>query len=323
MSNDKDFCDEMNAPSGRPGDSVIPESLLILAIRNSSQDTIYFKDKHSRFIWNSLAHVRQFGFSSPEEMVGKTDGDFFPPEFFKRTLAEEKRIMETGEPLIARIESWTDSKGKTHWFSAFKYPLYDLEGNIIGTWGTSRDITALKEAEAELERKNRMLKRLSRMDELSGLYNRRYFYEILKKQASLFTRCNGNPERTFSLIALDVDNFKTINDTFGHAKGDEVIRHIADVLLSNSRESDFVFRIGGDEYMVLLPDTDRNAALAQAERLRSRFERIPIVLGGNPVILTISLGVSCFSDHGSIEEMIHVADERLYLSKQMGRNRAT
>jgi len=323
MSNKENNHSESALPSEFRGDSAIPESLLIHAIRNSSQDTIYFKDKHSRFIWNSLAHVRQFGFNSPEEMVGKTDGDFFPPEFFERTRTEEQRIMETGEPLIARIESWTDPEGKTHWFSAFKYPFYGMNGNIIGTWGTSRDITALKEAEEELERKNKMLKRLSRIDELSGLYNRRYFYEMLKKQEALFSRRDGNPEHTFSLIALDVDNFKMINDTFGHAKGDEVIRHIADVLLTNSRESDYVFRIGGDEYMVLLPDTDRNAALAQAERLRSKFERIPIVLGGNPLILTISLGVACYSDHGSTEEMVHVADERLYQSKRMGRNRAT
>lgn len=323
MSNKENNHSESALPSEFRGDSGIPESLLILAIRNSSRDTIYFKDKDSRFIWNSLAHVRQFGFDRPEEMVGKTDGDFFPPEFSERTRAEEKRIMETGEPLIARIESWTDPEGKTHWFSAFKYPFYGMNGNIIGTWGTSRDITALKEVEEELERKNKMLKRLSRIDELSGLYNRRYFYEMLSKQEALFSRRDGSPEHTFSLIALDVDNFKMINDTFGHAKGDEVIRHIADVLLTNSRESDYVFRIGGDEYMVLLPDTDRNAALAQAERLRSKFERIPIVLGGNPLILTISLGVACYSEHGSVEEMVHVADERLYMSKRMGRNRAT
>jgi len=307
---------------GFSSDSAIPESLLILAIRNSSRDTIYFKDKDSRFIWNSLAHVRQFGFDSPGEMVGKTDSDFFPPEFSERTRAEEQRIMETGEPLIAQIESWTDPEGKPHWFSAFKYPLYDLEGNIIGTWGTSRDITALKEAEAELERKNKMLKRLSRIDELSGLFNRRYFYEMLKKQEALFLRRDGNPEHTFSLITLDVDHFKTINDTFGHAKGDELIRHISDIMLMNCRSSDIVFRIGGDEFSVVLPDTDRNSAMAQAERIRTRIERTPIILGGNPMRLTVSLGVACFSEHGSIEEMIHVADERLYLSKRMGRNRA-
>jgi diguanylate cyclase (GGDEF)-like protein/PAS domain S-box-containing protein len=300
----------------------IPEALLILAIRNSSQDTIYFKDKNSRFIWNSLAHVRQFGLKSPEEMVGKTDGDFFPPEFFERTRAEEKRIIETGEPLISRIESWVDPQGKEHWFSAYKYPLYGMNGNIIGTWGTSRDITALKEAEAELARKNKMLKRLARIDELSGLYNRRYFYETLKKNEALFSRRNDDVTHTFSLITLDVDHFKTINDTFGHAKGDELIRHISDIMLMNCRSSDIVFRIGGDEFSVVLPDTDRNSAMAQAERIRTRIERTPIILGGNPMRLTVSLGVACFSEHGSIEEMIHVADERLYLSKRMGRNRA-
>jgi diguanylate cyclase (GGDEF)-like protein/PAS domain S-box-containing protein len=304
-------------------ESGIPEYLLILAIRNSSQDTIYFKDKNSRFIWNSLAHVRQFGLKNPTEMIGKTDGDLFPSEFFERTRAEEKKIMETGEPMIARIESWTDPKGKVHWFSAFKYPLYDLQGNVIGTWGTSRDISDLKEAEAELKRKNKMLKRITRIDELSGLYNRRYFYEALKKNEALFLRRKGDIEHTFSLITLDVDNFKTINDTLGHAKGDELIRHVADIMLMNSRTPDIVFRIGGDEFSVILPDSDRNSALAQAERIRHRIEHTPIILGGNPMRLTASLGVACYSDHGSIEEMMHVADERLYMSKRLGRNRAT
>ncbi len=305
------------------GDVNIPESLLILAIRNSSQDTIYFKDKRSRFIWNSLAHAHQFGLETPAEMVGKTDGDYFPPEFFERTREEEKRIMETGEPLIARIESWTDPQGKVHWFSAYKYPLRDLKGNVIGTWGTSRDISDLKEVEAELERKNKMLKRITRIDELSGLFNRRYFYEVLEKNEALFLRRKGDIEHTFSLITLDVDNFKTINDTFGHAKGDELIRHVADIMLMNSRMSDIVFRIGGDEYSIILPDTDRNSALAQAERIRSRIERTPIIIGGNPIRLTVSMGVASYCEHGSIEEMIHVADERLYLSKRLGRNRAT
>lgn len=296
---------------------------MILAIRNSSQDTIYFKDKNSKFIWNSLALAHQFGLDSPSEMIGKTDGDYFPQAFFERTRAEEQKIMETGAPLIAQIEEWTDPQGKTHWFSVFKYPLYDLKGNIIGTWGTSRDITALKETEAALERKNRQFKRLSRIDELSGLYNRRYFYEILKKNAALFERRNEALPYTFSLITLDVDHFKTVNDTFGHSKGDEVIRHVADIMLMNSRESDIVFRIGGDEFSVLLPDTDRNAALAQAERIRGKIEHTPIIFGGHPMRLTVSLGVACYSEHGSTEEMIHVADERLYMSKQLGRNRAT
>lgn len=323
MTESEQCMDQPTDPMADMTPLVCPDSLLMHTIQWSSRDTIYFKDLHSRYIWNSLAHATLFGLDNPSEMRNKTDADYFSPEFAKRTLEEEATIIRTGNPLIANIEKWTSPTGKEHWFSAFKYPLKDLEGNIIGTWGTTRDITDLKRAEAELARKNSMLKRLSRIDELSGLYNRRYFYEVLKKNEALFSRRNSAEENTFSLISVDVDNFKTINDTYGHGKGDEVIRHVSEIMLINSRESDIVFRIGGDEYMVLLPDTNTTAAHIQAERIRKQVERNPIILDGQPVRLTVSLGVACYSDHNDIDELIHVADNRLYMSKNLGRNRAT
>lgn len=300
--------------------SLFPDSLLIYAIRNSSQDTIYFKDRQSRYIWNSLAHARQFGLEDPSEMIGKSDADFFPPEFSDRTRKEETYIMETGEPLIASIESWDTGTGRVYWFSAYKYPLYDHDGRVIGTWGTSRDISDLKNAEAELERKNSLLKKLSRIDELSGLFNRRYFYDVIEKQASLYFR-SGKKEYIFSLISLDVDNFKKINDTFGHPGGDKVIQHLAQIMTQNSRSSDIVFRIGGDEYVVLLPDTDAHDALTQAERIRTQIENSPIELSGKLVHPTVSMGIACICNHRDVEELIHAADERMYMSKNLGRNR--
>jgi len=308
--------------SSTPEFSLFPDSLLIYAIRNSSQDTIYFKDRQSRYIWNSLAHARQFGLEDPSEMVGKSDVDFFPPEFSDRTRREELNIMKTGEPLIASIESWDTGTGKVYWFSAYKYPLYDQDGKVIGTWGTSRDISDLKNAEAELERKNSMLKKLSRIDELSGLFNRRYFYDVIEKHSSLYFR-SGKQEYVFSLISLDVDNFKTINDTFGHPGGDKVIQHLAQIMSQNSRSSDIVFRIGGDEYVILLPDTNERDALTQAERIRTEIENSPTELNGTLVYPTVSLGISCICNHRDVEELIHAADERMYMSKNLGRNRVS
>ena len=153
-----------NSDSTHSPFSVYPNELLMHAMRNSSQDTIYFKDLKHRFVWNSLAHAHQFNLNDPGEMLGKTDADFFPADFAKACMEEEKQIMKTGKPLIAKIESWVDFSGRLGWYSAFKYPLYDRDDNIIGTWGTTRDITDLKNAEAELERKNRLLRRLSRIE---------------------------------------------------------------------------------------------------------------------------------------------------------------
>lgn len=296
-----------------------PESFLMQAIQKSSQDTIYFKDVMHRFVWNSLAHARIFNLDDPKDMLGKTDADFFPKSFADMTAAEEDLIMSTGKPLIAKIESWTDPCGRVGWYSAYKYPLYDRNGNIIGTWGTTRDITELKTTEAELERKNHIFRRLSRTDELSGLFNRRHFYDILDRCVSDANR-NQTP---FSLISLDIDHFKTINDTFGHAKGDEVIRHVADILLMVSRPQDTVFRIGGDEYMVVLGNADINTAMNLAERIRIQIERTPIILSNRPVRLTVSIGISTYSEGMDIDDMVHQADEKLYFSKNSGRNRVS
>lgn len=296
-----------------------PESFLMQAIQKSSQDTIYFKDVMHRFVWTSLAHARIFNLDDPRDMLGKTDADFFPQSFADMTAAEEDLIMSTGVPLIAKIESWTDASGNVGWYSAYKYPLYDRDGKIIGTWGTTRDITELKMTEAELERKNHMFRRLSRTDELSGLFNRRHFYDVLDRCAADAARYR----KPFSLISLDVDHFKTINDTFGHAKGDEVIRHVADILLMLSRPEDTVFRIGGDEYMVVLGGASVDVAKKIAERIRDHISRTPIFLNNRLVRLTVSIGLSTFEEGMAIDEMVHSADEKLYFSKNAGRNRVS
>ncbi len=298
-------------------------------IRDYSNDTIYFKDTQSRFIWNNRSHAAQFGVSDPREMVGKTDADFFPKEFAARARREEMEIMDTRTPLVSNIEKLEKADGSIVWYSASKYPIIDNQDNVIGTWGISRNITALKIVEEELSRTNEKLKRLSQVDDLTGLFNRRYFYEMIEKTASQYDRRNNrkkdDPDDTFSLISLDIDFFKKINDDYGHNKGDDVLRLVAGILTSQCRKSDMVFRIGGDEFMMLLPDTPLKGAKVQAERVRTALSGAPIVLDetGDPVRLTASMGISCYKDCKDVAELIHAADERLYTSKNLGRDRAT
>ena len=298
-------------------------------IRDYSNDTIYFKDTQSRFIWNNRSHAAQFGVSDPREMVGKTDADYFPKEFAARARREEMEIMDTRTPLVSNIEKLEKADGSIVWYSASKYPIIDNQDNVIGTWGISRNITALKIVEEELSRTNEKLKRLSQVDDLTGLFNRRYFYEMIEKTASQYDRRNNrkkdDPDDTFSLISLDIDFFKKINDDYGHNKGDDVLRLVAGILTSQCRKSDMVFRIGGDEFMMLLPDTPLKGAKVQAERVRTALSGAPIVLDetGDPVRLTASMGISCYKDCKDVAELIHAADERLYTSKNLGRDRAT
>jgi PleD family two-component response regulator len=182
--------------------------------------------------------------------------------------------MRTGKPIIGHVEMCILGSGQLKWYSASKYPLHDENGHIIGTWGTSREITDLKKVEQELAIANAELKRQSRIDELSGLYNRRYFYELLTSTARKYSaRRDLGFHDTFSLVTLDIDRFKTINDTLGHLAGDTAIRHMAGVLLKNCAFNRYDFPDRRRRICLILPDTDYEAP----ECRRSGFDALPRV----------------------------------------------
>lgn len=327
--------DKNSAEGKEPTSDILPfttnslsESQLIRTILNNTQDMIFFKDLESRFIFTSLAHTRKFGIENPLEIVGKCDADFYPPAFAENALRDEREVMQTRKPILGRIERWEKPNGDVIWFSASKYPLYDDNGNLIGTWGTTRDITDLKNAEKELEYVNHefevlnnKLKELSVIDELSGLYNRRHFYDTLTKTMKIFSRVRGRGySSTFSLVIMDIDRFKHVNDTYGHLVGDLAIKHVADLIKKNTRLSDYVFRYGGDEFAVILPDTDSKGSKELAERLRKTVEASPLQFNGTFLSMTISLGASTFTDQVDSMEIVQEADMRLYESKNKGRN---
>ncbi len=305
----------------------LPEGLVIRTIMNNSEDTIYFKNKESKFILNSKAHAIQFG-ETVTAMVGKSDFDYFPAEFAQVAYDGEQEIIKTGIPVVGNIEQWDKPDGSTIWFSASKYPLYDNEGTIIGTWGTSRNITPLKLAEKQLHIANQklqdanlQLESISIRDNLSGLFNQRHFYERLNIAKALESREKENKGLgAFSIILLDIDHFKHINDTYGHAAGDEVIRLVSKKIKQSIRMSDACFRHGGDEFSLLLPGTDLDAARVVAEKLRILIQEMPILLEANELHITASLGVATSDETDSVERMVRIADERMYLSKNNGRN---
>ncbi len=301
---------------------------LVRTIMDNSSDTIYFKDMNSAFILNSKAHAMQFGVECPELLIGKSDADFYPPYFANKALEDEQEIMRTGKPILGRIERLEKENGEVVWFSASKYPLYDDNGLIAGTWGTSRDITALKQAEQELERVNSQLaaantklKELAIIDELSGLYNRRHFYEILQKTVKSYARLKEKGRLSyFCLLLVDIDVFKRINDTYGHLAGDAMIRNVARFLTDHTRSSDYAFRYGGDEFALLLPDCDLAGGHLLADRLRESLQKKVFSYAGIELHLTISVGVACCDGTGDAKDVVHDADTMLYQSKNNGRN---
>lgn len=163
------------------------------------------------------------------------------------------------------------------------------------------------------------VKSLAITDALTGLYNRRYFFDFANHEYDRSRRYNT----PLSLIMLDIDHFKRVNDSHGHATGDEILKAVAGRCLSAVRQADIVGRYGGEEFVILLPETGPREALAAAERLRGCFENRPIATEANlSISITVSLGVCSLSpEMQNLQEMLEKVDEGLYEAKKDGRNR--
>jgi diguanylate cyclase (GGDEF)-like protein len=179
----------------------------------------------------------------------------------------------------------------------------------------------LNEAASIIEAKYtlNLMKQNSLTDQLTGLYNRRYLEEILEKIAASAVR----EKSMLGILMVDIDYFKKVNDTLGHDAGDEVLKGLAKVLLSSVRESDFVVRFGGEEFIIVLQNIkDESGVLKVAEKIRATFEATKISVVGKTISKTISIGVSVYpKDTEKIWEAIKFADMALYEAKYTGRNK--
>lgn len=175
----------------------------------------------------------------------------------------------------------------------------------------------VKERTEQLEKANAALKTLATTDVLTGAWNRRHFMETAENEIQRVLR-SGAP---VSVIMVDIDFFKKVNDTQGHAAGDDVLKEFVARCLGALRNVDVLGRIGGEEFSILLPDTAINAAVAAAERIRSVLEVSPISCGGTDIAITASLGVAQWAPHESVDDVLKRADAALYEAKHQGRNR--
>lgn len=177
---------------------------------------------------------------------------------------------------------------------------------------------ALQRQLSEIQALQFQLKQQAERDPLTGLFNRRYLTATMDRELARVRR-EGRP---LSLMLIDVDHFKSVNDILGHQAGDECLIRLATLLRINTRESDVVCRWGGDEFLVLLPTLPCEAALERAEEYRKAFERLPAPQGDAGRRATLSIGVACYPDDaGSGNALIAAADAALYRAKEAGRNR--
>ncbi len=219
-------------------------------------------------------------------------------------------VLKTGKAAEFELEIPTPAGMAYHWLHMVAER--DAAGKITGVLAMGRDITERKRMQEELERQ-------ARSDYLTGLTNRRHFLELAENELSRVARYGG----ALSLIMFDVDHFKRINDTRGHSIGDLVLQSIAATTRETMRENDIVGRIGGEEFVVLLPETGKSRAVEAAERLRSAIAASEVGLkGGESIRVTASFGVVTLADESTgIDELLIRADAAMYEAKEGGRNR--
>ncbi len=227
--------------------------------------------------------------------------------------------------VVARLDDLADIRRDRHWafalltFSGIAFTLL-----IAGAAGylvrASQHRKSMERANAELYVLNAQLSGLASTDPLTGCANRRQLLERLANEMSRAARYGG----TLSVIALDLDHFKSINDTHGHGGGDAALRHFAGEASRLLRTQDMLGRMGGEEFAILLPDTNEAGAVRLAERLREQIERTPTHYGTHTIPMTVSAGVAeRRAANDTPEELLRRADEALYVAKHNGRNRVS
>lgn len=247
---------------------------------------------------------------SESQVIGHRVVELVTPPYQQAFVDLGERVSR-GESGTLEFEI-TGLKGGHRWLETHAAPMRDIDGKIVGLLGVTRDVTAHKQAEQELQH-------LAQTDFLTGLANRRYFMVLAEQEVLRTLRYGGG----LSVFMMDIDHFKVINDTYGHKTGDVTLQRFAEVSRKILRELDTIGRVGGEEFAVLLPQTDSEHALEVAERLRKSVADVEVVLDqGLPLRITISIGVTTLAGISSnIDTLLNQADQALYRAKNTGRNR--
>lgn len=286
----------------------LDESVLLSALMENVADSIYFKDRDCRLVWVSQKMVTDLGYKDSSQILGKTDADLFGEEFSQKTLVDDLGVMESGKPVIGRVESRVLPNGKINWTSTSKLPIHNKTGEVIGLLGITREINELKQVEQDLQY-------LATHDVLTTLPNRFLLYDALDQAVKRAKRNKGQ----FAILYLDLDGFKLVNDRHGHDVGDKVLKQGAARLLHCVREADRVARLGGDEFAVLLEDiSGLEDAARVAEKIRKAIAR-PYESLPKKMKVTASIGISLFPKHGkNSATLLSAADRAMYKAKAKG-----
>lgn len=269
---------------------------------------IFVKDRECRYIACNRAFEDFLGLPR-RRIVGSSVYDVSPAELAKVYEEADRALLAQGGTQIYEAKvRYAD--GSYHDVMFHKAVFRDPLGEADGLAGAMLDISERKALEHRLEV-------LAATDFLTGVYNLRTFYELAGRELSRVERGNNPP----SVIVMDIDHFKEINDRLGHAAGDEALRQVVAAVRENLREQDIFARAGGDEFRILLPDTPLEGALQVSERIGQAVARLAVSSAKGEATLALSAGVTAFRPGDTLDDTIARADEALYRAKSAGRNR--
>jgi diguanylate cyclase (GGDEF)-like protein/PAS domain S-box-containing protein len=285
------------------------DSDLASDIMSNATEGIVVYDRELRCqVWNRF--MEQLTGLPAQEVLGKRASDFFP------VLGEQPidevlgRVLKGETVSLSETSYMVPGTERQGWISASYRPQHDTKGNVTGIIGKVVDLTERKRAEQQMEYQ-------SYHDALTGLANRRLFQEHLSLAIALAQR----KRRPVSVLFLDLDHFKVVNDSLGHTLGDTLLREIATRLRSSVREGDVVARVGGDEFTIVLQELEKKEdAAAMAQRVL-RVIAEPIEIDGQRLYITASIGITVYPDDGEdAETLLKNADNAMYRAKAVGRN---
>ncbi|QSA96582.1 diguanylate cyclase [Methylococcus sp. EFPC2] len=290
----------------------VEERLRLLAVAlESAGDGIVITDPDARIEWVNKAFTRLTGYSM-SEAIGRHPAELVKSGQQTQTFYQAMwKSIQGGREWRGEVIN-RKKNGELYTEQLTITPVLDAGGAVTHFVGIKEDITGRKRLEAELVAQ-------ATTDGLTGLANRRHFLTRLEAELA---RLRRQPEQVASLLMLDLDHFKQVNDTHGHEGGDAVLKHFAAVLSRDLRESDIAGRLGGEEFVVLLTGTGPEDAMTRAERLRGLVQASPVRFADGHIPFTVSIGVTGIaqSDAG-VSAILRRADQALYRAKLSGRNR--
>lgn len=282
---------------------------LLATAMEASDQAVVITDAESRIIYVNPAFTRITGYET-EEVLGKNPRFLQGAETSQATRMAMRESLAAGKPVHAEILNY-HKDGRPYWLDLSIIPVRDDQGEITHYVSSQMDITERKQAEQAIAR-------MAMEDHLTGLANRRAAEDRLELEWNRARRDHG----TFALAIVDIDRFKLVNDQYGHHIGDEVLKHVAEVMANNLRGGDWVARWGGEEFIVCFHDMDRRSAMTAAERLRKHIKNKPVTLALGELPVTVSMGVALYGpEHADIDAMLAQADALLYEAKAGGRDR--